>query len=90
MLAKAWQSVDRDVLRQCQKLSEEDKKKKVSELVEGPVEEPIEEPVEEPVEEKKEKKEKKEMRERHVSGYNVYCKEKYAELKTRSEIGIGE
>ena len=77
LLAKAWQNVDRDILRECQKLSEEDKQKKASEHVDEP-------------EEKKEKKEQKVVKERHLSGYSVYLKEKYAELKTEGGVTTGE
>ena len=76
MLAKAWQNVDRGVLLKCQKLSEEDKQKKASECVDEP--------------KKIEKKEKKIVKERHISGYSVYLKEKYAELKTGRGIATGE
>ena len=73
LLAKAWQNVDRGVLFECQKLSEEDKQKKASECVDEP-----------------EKKEKKVVKERHISGYCVYLKEKYAELKTEGGVTTGE
>ncbi|KAK8804838.1 hypothetical protein WA171_006804 [Blastocystis sp. BT1] len=76
LLAKAWQNVDRGVLFECQKLSEEDKQKKASECVDEP-EKKTSEHTDEP-----EKKEKKVVKERHISGYCVYLKEKYAELKT--------
>lgn len=53
LLAKAWQNVDRGVLFECQKLSEEDKQKKASECVDEP-EKKTSEHTDEP--EKKEKK----------------------------------
>ena len=37
-----------------------------------------------------EKKEKKVVKERHISGYCVYLKEKYAELKTEGGVTTGE
>lgn len=84
LLAKAWQNVDRGVLFECQKLSEEDKQKKASECVDEP-EKKTSEHTDEP-----EKKEKKVVKERHISGYCVYLKEKYAELKTEGGVTTGE
>ena len=84
MLAKAWQNVDRGVLFECQKLSEEDKQKKASECVDEP-EKKTSEHTDEP-----EKKEKKVVKERHISGYCVYLKEKHAELKTEGGVTTGE
>lgn len=66
LLAKAWKNVDHDMYLKCQKLSEEDKKEKEKENVSMMV---------------LEKKEKKEKKEHHISGYNIYMKEKYGELK---------